>query len=192
MGRNQNMKKEAKIKVYNLVIQNKSNQWKFETTNKYPKNVKISSIKEIYDEYTPYKTTNMQIVQYLNESEMTKKDYDIQILKANALYNNAIKLEYGRLEGDDDETVGQKPSLRLIKNKILKDYKNLTIEFGDMLGGKGDDDDDIEKIGAASVLWDLLKTLKLTNELNPPPEYPQSYTRWTAKTGVVKLDDESF
>jgi hypothetical protein len=180
---NEKMKKN--IKVYNLVIQNKSNQWNFETKNKYPKNVKISSIKEIYDEYTPYNTTNMEIVQYLNESEMTKKDYEIQILKANELYDNAIKLEHGIL--DKEETVGEKPSLRLIKNKILKDYKNLNIEFGDMLGGKGDDDDDIEKIGAATVLWDLLKILKLTNELNPPPEYPQAYTRWTAQTGFVKL-----
>lgn len=184
-----NEKMNKNIKVYNLVIQNKSNQWKFETQNKYPKNVKISSIKEIYDEYTPYKTTNMEIVRYLNESEMTKKDYEIQILKANALYDNAIKLEHGSLEEDEDETVGKKPSLLLIKNKILKDYKNLIIEFGDMLGGKGDDDDDIEKIGAATVLWDLLKILKLTNELNPPPEYPQAYTRWTAKTGVVPLNE---
>lgn len=180
--------KVKKIKVYNLVLQNKSNKWEFETKYKYPKNIDINQIKETSDDNDVYYTTNMQIVRYLNPTEMSQKEYEIQLENALKIYNNVLKLEQKKYD-DEEESVLSKPSLSLIKTKILSDYKKITIEFGDMMGGKGDDNDDMIKIGQAQALWSLLKSLNLTKGLNEPPEYPEEYTQWTAKTGTTSTRD---
>jgi hypothetical protein len=122
---------------------------------------------------------------------MPLEKYQTQIEKAKQIYNTVMKNEYDSYDKQWEKSHTKvKPTITQIKNKILNDYKDINIEFGDMLGGRGDDDYDIEKIGSARVLWDLLKNFKLTDGLNPPPNHPAAYTKWTAETGIVKLEDD--